>query len=196
MQPDSRPAVNATGKRIFALAALPQPRVVAAAGVAQPPTVPRLAIAVGWCAAAVAASVASADIPAGVVLLISVAATELLVAEDLIGAAGLSGLFAPLAALVLGCPAGMVVALGSIALGDGLLRHTAGGLLIWRAALLTMMLSAGAWVAGVPHAGALPAVAGQSVGGAWCAIYMGFAIIKARRGAALAGVAQGEACSS
>jgi hypothetical protein len=151
----------------------------------------RAATAGAWLVAALLASAITGHLFVGLSLVIGVAATELLATEDPIGAAGLSGLFAPLAVLVLGWPGGTVVALGSIAFGDGLVRKIPRRSLAWHAALLSAMLTAGAWVAGAPHVMALPAAVGRSIVVSWCAIYVGFVIVKARRGSAVSGLAQG-----
>jgi len=185
------PNTSPASARGAALAAVPRLRIPSGNPAAVVALRARLALTVGWLGAALAASALSGDLLLGVLAIVAVAATAMLATEDQIGAAGLSGIFAPLAVLLLGWPAGSVVALGSIALGDGVLRRVPARSLVWHTALLTAMLTAGAWVAGAPHAAALPAAAGRSVGVTWCAIYVGFVVVKARRGSPLSAIAQG-----
>ncbi|MBI5283982.1 MAG: HD-GYP domain-containing protein [Chloroflexi bacterium] len=145
----------------------------------------------GWLGAALVVFTISGDPGLGALMVFAIVATTMLATEDQIGAAGLSGLFATLAVLLLGWPAGSLVALGSIALGDGVLRRVPARSLVWHAALLTAMLTAGAWVAGAPQTAAPPAAAGRAVGVVWCAIYVVFAVVKARHGSPPTAAAQG-----
>jgi len=174
-----------------ALVAVPRLQIAAANGVAGPAARVRVAIAAGWLGTALAATAISGDLVAGALMITAVTATAILATGDKIGAAGLSGLFAPLSVLLLGWPAGSVIALGSIVVGDGVLRQIPARSLVWHTALLTAMLTAGAWVAGAPQTAALPAAAGRTVGVVWCAIYIGWVVLKARSGSPLTAIAQG-----
>ena len=173
-----------------AFVAMPRLRVLTSADAPRRAGAGRLTLGLAWLGASLAASTISGDFAVGGLLALGIVATAFLATEDKIGAVGLSGVFAPLSVLLIGWPAGTIVALGSIVVGDSLLHFVPLRSLVWHAALLTAMLTAAAWVVGAPHAPALPAEVGRTLGIGWCVIYAGWGVVKARRGVVSVAVAQ------
>lgn len=153
-------------------------------------SLPRLALGLAWLTTNIATLTITGDLLIGVLLVIGIVGTALLATEDRIGAVGLSGVFAPLSVLLLGWPAGTLIALGTVVIGDNIIRATPVHSVVWHGALLSLMLTAGAWVTGVPHAPALPPVIGPVLGFAWCGIYAGWGVAKGGRDGTVAAVAQ------
>lgn len=156
------------------------------------PRVSRLRLVAFWVAFLIPALVGATDHAAVILLLAAIGVSETLAAGDNVGAATLSGVLSVLALLVVGWPAGLVVALGTVVLGDNLLRGSRVTMLAWHAALLGAMLSAGAWAAGaagLPASPWLPRAAAL----VWVAVYATWTASRARQGRHLLPLAQGTA---
>jgi hypothetical protein len=154
---------------------------------------PRLTLGFAWLITCFAILAITGDLQVGILLVMGTAGTALLATEDRIGAIGLSGVFAPLSVLLVGWPAGTVIALGTVVVGDGIIRAVPFRSLVWHGALLGLMLTAGALVTGAPHAPAFPVETGRMLGFSWCAIYAGWGVAKARRVGPSAAAAQAAA---
>lgn len=153
----------------------------------------RLALGLAWLTTSSAILTITGDPQLGIPLVLGTAGSALLATDDRIGSVGLSGVFAPLGVLLLGWPAGTLIALGTVVLADGIIRAVPVRSLVWHGALLSLMLTAGAWVTGAPDVPAPPAEIARALGIAWCVIYAGWGVAKARRGGTFVAAAQAAA---
>ncbi len=124
-----------------------------------------------WLAASVGAVAVSGEPVAGVVILAAVAVLEAIAPADDYGSKSISAFVAFLAISVLGMPEGLLVALGTVIVGDGVLRKRPVRDLVWRLGLYAAMLTGGAASVGLVADG-VPDLLPRAAGVAWVAVYV------------------------
>lgn len=139
-----------------------------------------IAFAFLWAFATLSYAALTSDFQMAVLLVVAVVLTSILAAEDTIGRVTLVGLLGPLAVLLLGVSVGGLVALGVVLVGDGVVRREPLTTVAWHAALLTVMLTAGGWMAGAGDLPVMPEAGARALGAAWIAIFVAWAAARQR----------------
>ncbi len=124
-----------------------------------------------WLAASVGAVAVSGEPVAGVVILAALAVVEAIAPADDYGSKSISAFVAFLAISVLGMPEGLIVALGTVVVGDGVLRRRPVADLLWHLGLYAGMLTGGAASVGLVVDG-VPDLLPRAVGVAWIGVYV------------------------